>query len=219
MQAQNCRPPPPASPPPRQSRLLVNYMTSVRKRGCTWELVNWAGAVARVLNGEDGLASHFSCHIDPCSGGATGAQLSLLHHYTITLISISRASITPLCDSRAQGDELVWSVRQKHEPDVSLGGLRTFYEFLLSVVLRWDAARSWQVGSHRSAFSPGCGGLVLWRGSSPPHPRFGAFVRGLRELYRRLRRIAPFSGNKISGVEAESGKALYYLSWILYSSL
>lgn len=91
------------------------------EEGCTWELVNWAGAVARVLNGEDGLASHFSCPIDPCSGGATGAQLSLPHHYTITLISISPATITPLCDSQAPGDELMWSVLQNICP-VSLWG-------------------------------------------------------------------------------------------------
>lgn len=195
-------------------------MTSVRKRGCTWELVNWAGAVARVLNGEDGLASLFSCPIDPCSGGATGAQLSLLHHYTITLISISPASGTRPCDSRAHGDELVRSVRQKHEPDVSLGGLRTFSEFLLSVVLRRDAARSWQVGSHRSASSPGSGGLLLWRGSSLPHHLLqrvcargsGSWTGGSEGLPRSVE-------NKISGVEAESGKALYYLSWILYNSL
>lgn len=64
--------------------------------GGDWETVNGAGAVARVLNGEDGLASHFSRPIDPWSGGATAAQLSLLHHYTITLISISPATITHL---------------------------------------------------------------------------------------------------------------------------
>lgn len=144
----------------------MNYMTSVGKRGCTWELVNWAGAVARVQNGENGLASHFSCPIDPCSGGATGAQLSLLHHFTITLFSISPATVTPLCDSCAQGDALVWSVRQKHQPGVSLGDLRTFDDFLLRVVLRFYAARSWHIGAHRycasSVFSPGSGGLVLW---------------------------------------------------------
>lgn len=89
-------------------------------------MVNWAGAVARVLNGEDGLASHFSCPIDPCSGGATGAQLSLLHHYTITLISISPATITPLRDVHAQGYELVSSARQKHQPGVSFGGITYF---------------------------------------------------------------------------------------------
>nr|XP_046240501.1 chemokine-like protein TAFA-4b isoform X1 [Scatophagus argus] len=192
-------------------------MTSVRKEvwgwgGCTWELVNWAGAVARVLNGEDGLASHFSCPIDPCSGGATGAQLSLLHHYTITLISISPATTAPLCAIRAQGDELVWSVRQKTSAiRVSLGELRTFYDFLLTVVLRWDTVRPWHVGPHRccesSAFSPGSGGLLLWRGcsppppnSSPPHPCFSVFVRGLREVDRRLKRISQFSG-KTKSVE------------------
>lgn len=89
-------------------------------------MVNWAGAVARVLNGGDGLASHFSCPIDPCSGGATGAQLSLPHHYTITLVSISRATITPLCDGHAQGYELVSSARQKHQSGVSLGGATYF---------------------------------------------------------------------------------------------
>lgn len=40
---------------------------------CTGDL-NGVGAVARVLNGEDGLVSRFSRPIDPCSGGATGAQ-------------------------------------------------------------------------------------------------------------------------------------------------
>lgn len=34
------------------------------------------------------------------------------------------------------------------------------------------------------------------------------FVRGLRELNKRLKGIAPFGGKQISGVEAESGKAL-----------
>lgn len=99
-------------------------------------MVNWAGAVARVLNGEDGLASHFSRPIDRCSGGATtGAKLSLPHHHTITLISISPATITPPRDVHAQGYELVASARppppQKKRnisPVVSLEAreLRTF---------------------------------------------------------------------------------------------
>lgn len=104
-------------------------------------------------------------------------------------------------------------VLAKNISPVSLWGeLRTFYDFLLIVVFRWDTVRSWQVGPHRhcssSAFSPGSGGLVLWCGSSPPHPCFSVFVRGLRELDKRLKGIAPFGGKQISGVEAESGKAL-----------
>lgn len=153
------------------------------------------GAVARVLNGEDGLASHFSCPIDPCSGGATGAQLSLLHHYTITLISISPATITPLCDFRAQGYELVTSFRQKHQTGISPGGITHFCMTFPSLVFRWDTVRSWQVGPRRyctsSAFSPGSGGLVLWCGSSPPHPCFSVFVRGLRETGRKAQRDCP----------------------------
>lgn len=72
--------------------------------------MNWAGAVARVLNGEDGLASYFSCPIDPSSGGATGAQLSLPHHLTPSLISVSPATITPLGDINGQGYGLVSGV-------------------------------------------------------------------------------------------------------------
>lgn len=103
-------------------------------------MVNWAGAVARVLNGEDGLASHFSRPIDRCSGGATtGAKLSLPYHHTITLISISPATITPPCDVHAQGYELVASARpplllKKKETSVRLSLLRRenyvlFYDF------------------------------------------------------------------------------------------
>lgn len=72
-------------------------------------------------------------------GSATITPASLYHHSHQRLTGDYNAS---LCECHAQGDELVWSVRQKHPPGVSLGGLRTSYDFLLSVVLRWDAAIS-----------------------------------------------------------------------------
>lgn len=144
-------------------------------------MVNWAGAVARVLNGEDGLASHFSRPIDRCSGGATtGAKLSLLHHHTITLISISPATITPPCDVHAQGYELVASARpplllllKKKERSVRLSLLEEenyvlFYDFPPSmrgfqmgrgeIMPAWTASPLLELGSltrHR-----GAGGLV-----------------------------------------------------------
>lgn len=151
-------------------------------------------------------------------GSATITPASLYHHSHRPLSGDSSASV---CDNWAQGGELVWSA--KHHPGVCLGDLRTFNDFLLRLGLRWDAAISRHIGPRRyctsSFFSPGSGEMVLRCGSRPPHPGFLVFVRGLQSRAGGSEGSPRVVENKISGVEAESGKALHCLTWILYSSL
>lgn len=134
-------------------------------------------------------------------GSATITPASLYHHSHQRLSGDYNA----FCVTAAAqgGDELVWSVRQKPPPGVSLGELRTFHDFLLSVVLRWDAGRPWHVGPRRycasAAVSPGSGGLVLRRGCSTSSP-LPASVRLCAELRgagrEALKGIAQFSGKQ-----------------------
>lgn len=155
-------------------------------RGCSGALVNWAGAAARALNWEDALASHFSCPIDPCSGGATGEQLSVLHHCTITLISISPA---PLRDRPAWGgDELVWSARLTP----FLGEFTHFWR-LFSSVWSWHGTRQdlWKLDSARTSFphlvQEGCFAGVSLR--SPPSLSVASFPPFFVWIWQCLRGI------------------------------
>lgn len=123
---------------------------------CTGDL-NGVGAVARVLNGEDGLVSRFSRPIDPCSGGATGAQN---YH--------SRAS--PCLHSRGHqpcDDHASVCNRRAGAPTCfgrSPQPAGTFDELILIAGSTRSALRPWQPGAHRrrpsSAPSTGSGGLV-----------------------------------------------------------
>lgn len=104
----------------------------------------------------------------------------------------------------------------KHHPGVTLGELSTSDDFLLGLGLTRDAGRSWEIGPHRycanSAFPPGSGEPVLHRGSSPAHSCFLVVVRGSGTWTGGSRGFPSLVGNKIRGVEADSGKVFHYLA-------
>jgi len=135
------------------------------------------------------------------------------NHSCITIPSLSSASLRRLkrfCVDRLKSEG--WTCVEC-SPETSArccsGGLGTSGDFLLSLILGWDSVRSWQIGPGRycasPVFSPGFRGLFLRRSRSPSSLLFIVFVRNLD---KRLKRIAPFSvENTISGVEAESDRS------------